>query len=134
MATAVRAVRRGVQGVSDYYRKLEELRQKQLEELGVRLRDLRESWQPSETVDSKDIEALSDNASNVGVGAAVLEITSRTLQGIEGALRRMKNGKYGECMDCKGAISAARLRALPFAERCRDCEEIADAQGIVLAG
>ena len=134
MATAVRAIRKGVQGVSDHYRQLEELRRKQREELETRLRELRESSMPSETVDSNDIEALSDNASNVGVGAAVVEITSRTLQGIEGALRRLKDGKYGECLDCKGEISAARLRAMPFAERCRDCQELADSQGVILAG
>jgi DnaK suppressor protein len=134
MSTAVRSVRKGVQGVTDHYRQLEELRMKQREELEARMRELRESSTPSETVDSNDIEALSDNASNAGVGAAVVEITSRTLQGIEGALRRLKEGKYGECLDCKGEISPARLRAMPFAERCRDCQELADNQGVILAG
>lgn len=134
MATAIRAARKSLRGVSDHYEKLEELRRKQREELESRLRDLREASMPSETVDSNDIEALSDNASTTGVGAAVVEITSRTLQGIEGALRRLKEGKYGECADCCGEISAARLRAMPFAERCRDCQEIADTQGVILAG
>lgn len=134
MATAVRAVRKSLRGVSEHYERLEELRRKQRDELEARLRDLREASTPSETVDSNDIEALSDNASNTGVGAAVVEITSRTLQGIEGALRRLQEGKYGECSDCGGEISAARLRAMPFAERCRDCQEIADNQGVILAG
>ncbi len=134
MATAVRAVRKGLRGVSEHYRKLEELRRQQREELEARLRELRESSTPTETVDVNDVEALSDNASTAGVGAAVVEITSRTLQGIESALRRLKDGKYGVCADCGGEISAARLRAMPFAERCRDCQELADTEGVILAG
>ncbi|HVO10196.1 MAG TPA: TraR/DksA family transcriptional regulator [Vicinamibacteria bacterium] len=134
MATAVRAVRKGLQGVSEHYRKLEELRLRQREDLEARLRELRESSTPAETVDVNDVEALSDNASNAGVGAAVVEITARTLQGIESALRRLRDGKYGVCADCGGEISAARLRAMPFAERCRDCQELADTEGVVLAG
>jgi DnaK suppressor protein len=134
MATAIRAVRRSLRGVSEHYRRLEELRCRQRQELELRLRELRESGTPSETVDVADIEALSDNATASGVGAAVVEITSRTLQGIEDALRRLKDGKYGECSDCGRPIAALRLRALPFAERCRDCQELADTQGMVLAG
>ncbi len=98
------------------------------------MRELRESSSPTDRVDVNDIEALLDNASNAGVGAAVVEITSRTLQGIEGALRRLQMGKYGVCSECGREISPARLRAMPFAERCRDCQELADAHGIVLAG
>ena len=71
MATAVRVVRKSLRGVSEHYQKLEELRRQQRGELEARLRELREASQPTETVDSNDIEALSDNATNSGVGAAV---------------------------------------------------------------
>ncbi len=136
MATTVRTDRKGtgLETASEHYRRLEELRRQQHEELEARLRELRESSTPTDTVDVNDVEALSDNASSAGVGAAVVEITSRTLQGIEGALRRLKSGKYGVCSECGAEIPAARLRAMPFAERCRDCQELADAHGIVLAG
>ncbi len=134
MATAIRVVCRNLRGVSERYRRLEELRRQQREELGLRLRELRESTMPSETVDVTDVEALSDNATAAGVGAAVVEITSRTLQGIEDALRRLRSGRYGRCSDCGREIAAPRLRALPFAERCRECQELADAQLMVLAG
>jgi DnaK suppressor protein len=134
MATAIRAVRKGLVAVSEHYRQLEELRRQQRAEFGVRLRELRESGTPNEPVAANDLEAQLDNVSDAGVGAAVVEITSRTLQGIETALRRLKSGRYGVCSECGAEISAARLRALPFAERCRDCQEIADAHGLVLAG
>ncbi len=134
MATAIRAVRRGLVAVSEHYRQLDELRRQQRAEFGERLRELRESSTPNEPVAANDLEAQLDNVSDAGVGAALVEITSRTLQGIESAPHRLKSGRYGVCTDCGTEISAARLRALPFAERCRDCQEIADAHGLVLAG
>lgn len=134
MGAGMRAVDKPAAATSENYRRLEELRRKQRDELEARLRELRESSAPTDTVDVNDVESLSDNASNAGVGAAVVEITSRTLQNIETALQRLKSGKYGVCSECGNEISAARLRAMPFAERCRDCQELADAHGIVLAG
>jgi DnaK suppressor protein len=57
------------------------------------------------------------------VGASLLEATSMTARGIETALRRLRKGVYGKCQDCRQAIPAARLNALPFAARCRDCQQ-----------
>jgi DnaK suppressor protein len=126
----VARVARALPAESPYLR-LEELRQRQREELEVRLRELRESSVPTETVDVRDVEALTDNSSNSGVGAALVQITSRTLQGIESALRRLKTGTYGKCSECRGDIPEARLRAMPFAERCRDCQEMFD-EGVLV--
>ncbi len=134
MATPSRTVRTGIPLRSEHFHQLERLRRLQQDELEARIRELRECSTPTETVDVSDVESLSDNASSVGVGAAVVEITARTLQGIESALLRLRSGKYGYCSDCGSQIAMARLRALPFAERCRDCQELSDASGIVLAG
>jgi DnaK suppressor protein len=38
-------------------------------------------------------------------------------------LNRLEEGAYGNCFECGEEISHPRLRALPFAVRCRDCEE-----------
>jgi DnaK suppressor protein len=38
-------------------------------------------------------------------------------------LARLEEGRYGLCFECGDEISEARLRALPFAVRCKDCEE-----------
>jgi DnaK suppressor protein len=126
-------VRRTPGADSDHYRRLQELRREQREGLEARLRELRASSSPIEAVEAYDIEALSDNCSTTGIGAAIVEITSRTLQDIEGALQRLRSGKYGVCSECGAEIAAARLRAMPFAERCRDCQELADAHLLVLA-
>lgn len=54
---------------------------------------------------------------------ALLQLKSETLHKVNEALRRLDQGTYGNCFECGDEISHARLRALPFALRCRDCEE-----------
>ena len=40
-----------------------------------------------------------------------------------GQCGRLEQGDYGYCFDCGEEIAEKRLRALPFAVRCKDCEE-----------
>lgn len=44
-----------------------------------------------------------------------------TLSDIDAALARFDNGTYGVCESCGGAISEARLEAMPAARRCITC-------------
>ena len=48
---------------------------------------------------------------------------SETLNKINDALGRLEQGDYGNCFECGEEIAEKRLRALPFAVRCKDCEE-----------
>ena len=48
---------------------------------------------------------------------------AETLNKINEALARLEDGRYGLCFECGDEIAEARLRALPFAVRCKDCEE-----------
>jgi DnaK suppressor protein len=132
MSSVVRKAGR-TSGEAAHYERLRTLRREQLQVFEVRLRDLRASLTPTESVEVNDLEALADSCSSAGIGAAIIEITSRTLQGIEGALQRVQSGEYGVCAECGAEISAARLRAVPFAERCRDCQELADGQLVLAA-
>jgi RNA polymerase-binding transcription factor len=54
---------------------------------------------------------------------AVLEMRAATLTRIDQALARLDAGDYGRCSDCASEIAEERLRALPFATRCRSCEQ-----------
>lgn len=54
---------------------------------------------------------------------AVSERREETRDQIEEAARLLLEGRYGRCVDCRRAISPARLRALPFAVRCLTCQE-----------
>ena len=54
---------------------------------------------------------------------ALIQMKAETLNKINEALARLEEGRYGLCFECGDEISEARLRALPFAVRCKDCEE-----------
>ena len=45
------------------------------------------------------------------------------LREVEAALLRVKDGSYGECVDCGTHIPFARLHANPSASRCIACQE-----------
>lgn len=42
---------------------------------------------------------------------------------VDDALHRLTEGRYGTCDGCGRPIGLARLRALPWAQRCRRCAE-----------
>jgi RNA polymerase-binding transcription factor len=54
---------------------------------------------------------------------ALVQMKSETLNKIVDALARLETGNYGNCFDCGEEIAEKRLRALPFAVRCKDCEQ-----------
>ena len=58
---------------------------------------------------------------------ALIQMKSETLNKINDALSRLEHGNYGYCFDCGEEIAEKRLRALPFAVRCKDCEEAREA-------
>ena len=45
------------------------------------------------------------------------------LVNIDAAIGKIHEGTYGICEDCGGGISEERLKVLPFAIYCRDCQE-----------
>jgi DnaK suppressor protein len=47
----------------------------------------------------------------------------RKLKMIELALERIQNGSFGVCVTCSGVIGLKRLQAIPFANRCLECQD-----------
>jgi DnaK suppressor protein len=45
------------------------------------------------------------------------------IQRIDIALDEIREGSYGKCEECTGEIDEKRLKALPFARFCRDCQK-----------
>ncbi len=58
---------------------------------------------------------------------AFVERLNRQVSQIEQALERLARQEYGLCHDCGEFIGLARLKALPFAQRCRPCQVRAEA-------
>jgi DnaK suppressor protein len=89
------------------------------EDVKRRLRDGR----TDRTTDVREELESTDVSTSTDVSFALLEMKSQTLRHIDQAISRIGTGDYGACTDCGGAISETRLRALPFAVRCKTCEE-----------
>lgn len=100
---------------------LEDRRQSLLTELHGRLRGAR-AENLSRPMDGQDFGELADADMQDDIRYALLELKAETLNKIDDALRRLEDGDYGVCHACGDEITASRLRALPFASRCVQCE------------
>lgn len=58
---------------------------------------------------------------NDAVLAGISEATAAELAQINRALVQLEQGTYGRCSKCGTAISSARLKALPYSDRCITC-------------
>jgi DnaK suppressor protein len=100
---------------------LEHRRRELMNEVQGKIRDVRAEG-------SKDREVLDQGESSEvdiqeDIEFALIQMKSETLSKINEALRRLDESTYGNCFECGDEIAEARLKALPFAVRCKDCEE-----------
>jgi DnaK suppressor protein len=102
---------------------LEERRREILSEVQGRMRDVREEGAGSTVQGVLDSVESSEADIQDEIEFALIQMKSETLNKIEEALRRLEEGTYGYCFECGDEVSEKRLRALPFAVRCKDCEE-----------
>ena len=109
---------------SELKRMLDERRREIQAEVQGKMRDVREegTWggklnEVLDAVESAEADIQED------LEFALVQMKSETLNKINDALARLEQGDYGYCYDCGEEIGEKRLRALPFAVRCKDCEE-----------
>lgn len=93
-----------------------------LNEVQGKIRDVRAegSEKPHEVLDpgeTSEVDIQED------IEFALIQMKAETLNKINEALSRLEEGTYGRCFECGEEIAQPRLRALPFAVRCKDCEE-----------
>ncbi len=103
---------------------LEDRRQEIHAEVQGRMRDVRAegTWggklnEVLDAVESSEADIQEE------IEFALIQMKSETLNKINDALSRLEQGNYGNCFECGEEIAEKRLRALPFAVRCKDCEE-----------
>ena len=100
---------------------LEDRRRELMRDVQGKMRDARsEGGKEREVLDqgeSSEVDIQED------IEFALIQMKSETLNKVNQALRRLEDGLYGNCFECGEEIAAPRLRALPFAVRCKDCEE-----------
>jgi DnaK suppressor protein len=87
------------------------------------MRDVRALGASGEGAGVLDAAEASEADIQDDIELALIQMKSETLHKIEEALARLDENTYGNCFECGDEISERRLRALPFAVRCKDCEE-----------
>jgi DnaK suppressor protein len=92
---------------NDTYEGIARYRQDQIEE--------KES-SPGDEMDVARASAAVDTHANL------IDRAESRLRLIDEALARVENGTYGICAECGDEIGIERLKAVPFAVRCIDCE------------
>jgi len=102
---------------------LDERRKEILSEVHSKIRDVRTEGANSPTHGVLDAAETSESDIQDDIEFALIQMKAETLNKIEEALRRLEEGTFGYCYECGEEISEKRLRALPFAVRCKDCEE-----------
>ena len=98
---------------------LEARRRELINDIASRLRESRAA-RPNAAGDISDV---SDVDVEEDLDHSLLQMRSETLARIDDAIQRLDAGKYGWCVECDNEIAARRLLALPFAVRCRACED-----------
>lgn len=102
-----------------------------LRDLLVRLRDetymrvrefRRDQSEEAEPAPADDIDQAR-STSDVETHAALIERAEDRLRLLDQALARLDNGTYGICGECGEEIPLERMKALPFAAFCVDCQE-----------
>jgi DnaK suppressor protein len=103
---------------------LEDRRREIQAQVQGKMRDVRSegSWGGKQ---SEVFDAVESSEADIqdDIEFALIQMKSETLNKINDALVRLEQGDYGNCFDCGEEIAEKRLRALPFAVRCKDCEE-----------
>ena len=100
---------------------LETRRRELVREVRVKIRDAR-----TDSILERDVLDQGESSEvdiQDAVGFALIQMKAETLDKIDAALQRLGEGTYGDCVEYGAEIAGPRLRALPFAVRCRDCEE-----------
>jgi RNA polymerase-binding transcription factor len=85
-------------------------------------RDQREEAEP---VPADEMDAARSTA-EVETHASLIEQAEERIRLIDGALSRVETGSYGICAQCGAEIPIERLRIIPFAAYCVDCQETSD--------
>ena len=104
------------------YQTLRTMLEERRREIVDKLRTIRETL-PAQRLDVQDAEEQSVTDFAKDMEFALVQMKADTLSRIDEAVHRLDAGTYGTCAECGTDIAEPRLKALPFAVLCRDCQE-----------
>ncbi len=127
MATTVKKRKMNTERYRTLKQMLEDRKREIVSQLHDKIRDVRTENETGKMSNVLDQGESSEAGIQEDIEFALIQMKSETLNKINEALGRLEEGAYGNCFECGEEIAPQRLRALPFAVRCRDCEEAREA-------
>ena len=89
--------------------------------------------QDGRTVDEGPAQDIADRAARSYTKEFLFHQSNndrQLLQMVDGALERLREGEFGECIACGKEINVKRLEAVPWTRHCIECQEKLE-QGIL---
>ncbi|HWZ82576.1 MAG TPA: TraR/DksA family transcriptional regulator [Terriglobales bacterium] len=111
----------------EYFRKKLETRQKELRHMVTR------NQQDGRSADEEATQDVADRAASSYNKEFLFSQSNNDRQlllMVDGALARLREGTFGECVSCGKEINAKRLEAVPWTRHCIECQEKAE-QGLL---
>ena len=107
---------------------LEDRRDEIAGEVQHKIRSVRTEGTQTTNHRAADLTETSEADIQDDIEFALIQMKTETLDKIGAALMRLGKGTYGYCYECGDEIAERRLRALPFAARCKNCEELRETE------
>ena len=104
----------------EQFKKRLETRQQELR------RNVSRTEQDGRTVDEDTAQDIADRAASSYNKEFLFHQSNserQLLQMVEGALDRIREGNFGECISCGKEINPKRLEAVPWTRHCIECQE-----------
>ena len=104
----------------EYFKKRLESRQVELRRMVTR------TEQDGRTVDEGSAQDIADRAASSYTKKFLFSQSNnerQLLQMVDGALARIREGSFGECLHCGNEINPKRLEAVPWTRHCIECQE-----------
>jgi len=104
----------------EYFKNRLETRQGELRRMVTRIE------QDGRAVDEDSAQDIADRAASSYTKEFLFHQSNndrQLLQMVEGALSRMREGEFGECISCGREIDPKRLEAVPWTRHCIECQE-----------
>ena len=108
------------------YDRLKRMVQDRERDIIVRLRTLRRSL-ADEWAELRDPDERGPQRFAEELDFALVEMASENAARIHETLARLDDGMGSSCVDCGHAIGTRRLRAVPFTDRCLECQQAREA-------
>jgi DnaK suppressor protein len=102
---------------------LRELLNHQRNEALAQVREYRRDQEEEAIAPPGDEMDAARSMADVETHASLIERVEQRLKEIDFALGRLESGRYGICAGCGEPIPVERLKVVPFAAYCVDCQE-----------